>query len=135
MVLPMNNFIPLNGANQMSWFALFYKVNYGTYINLILFIIIMLISFYIARYFVNRSPYAAPFKTGKVKERIFLGPQSSLVVIELQGVYYVLASDKGRTTLIDTRDDLAYEQVAAAMPDPLKFEQVISKYLKKNQDK
>lgn len=129
----MNNFIPFNGANQMSWFALFYKVNYGTYINLILFIGIMLISFYIARYFVNKSPYAAPYKTGKVKERIYLGPQSSLVIVELQGVFYVLATDKGRTTLIDTRNDLAYEQVAATLPDPLKFDQVISKYLKKNQ--
>lgn len=131
----MNNLISISGANHFSWFALFYKVNYGTYINLILFIGIMLISFYIARFFVNKSPYAAPFKTGKVKERIYLGPQSSLVIVELQGVFYVLATDKGRTTLIDTRDDLAYDQLAASLPDPLKFDQVFSKYLKKKQDR
>lgn len=127
--MQMNNLILLSGANHISWFALFYKVNYGTYINLILFLLILVIAFYISKYFISKSPYAAPFHTGKVKERLYIGPQNTLTVIELQGIYYVVISDKGRTTLIDKRSDLQY--IDSEVQQLAGFTEVLSKYLKK----
>lgn len=128
--MQLSNLVPLGGANQVSWFALFYKENYGTYVNLVLFIAILVIAFYISKYFISKSPYAAPFHSGKVKERLYIGPQCALTVIELQGVYYIVVNDKGRTTLIDKRSDLEYLSSETKQQFP-GFQEIFAKYLKK----
>lgn len=128
--MQLSNLVPLGGANQVSWFALFYKENYGTYVNLVLFIAILVIAFYISKYFISKSPYAAPFHSGKVKERLYIGPQCALTVIELQGVYYIVVNDKGRTTLIDKRSDLEYLSSETTQQFP-GFQEIFAKYLKK----
>lgn len=128
--MQMNNLVPFGGANHMSWFALFYKVNYGTYVNLVLFILILVIAFYISKYFISKSPYAAPYHSGKVKERLYIGPQCALTVIELQGIFYIVINDKGRTTLIDKRSDLEYLETEVNQQFP-QFKEIMDKYLKK----
>lgn len=128
--MQLSNLVPLGGANQVSWFALFYKENYGAYVNLVLFIAILVIAFYISKYFISKSPYAAPFHSGKVKERLYIGPQCALTVIELQGVYYIVVNDKGRTTLIDKRSDLEYLSSETTQQFP-GCQEIFAKYLKK----
>ncbi len=130
--MQMNNFVPIVEANQANWFALFYKVNIGTYINLLLFIVIMFLCFYIAKFFIEKSPYSAPFHTAKVKERIYLGPQVSMVVVELQGVQYVVVTDKNGTTFIDKRSDLVYEPTELDNHTKVDFDAMLKKYMKKN---
>ncbi len=124
--MQMNNPVPFFGANQASWFALFYKVNYVTIINLLLFVGIMVAVYYVSKYLLSKTPYNAPFRSGKVKERLYIGQQSSLTVVELQGIYYVLANDKGRTTLVDKRDDLEYP-VQETNIKPLEFGEILKK--------
>jgi flagellar biogenesis protein FliO len=129
--MQMNNPVPIFGANQASWFALFYKVNYATIFNLLLFIGLMVGAYYLSKYFLSKSPYSAPHHTGKVKERLYVGHQSSMTVVELQGVYYVLVNDKGRTTLIDKRDNLEYPVQESTVKVP-EFGEVLKNILKKN---
>lgn len=129
--MQLNNPVPIFGANQASWFALFYKVNYGTFFNLILFIGFMVGAYYLSKYLIAKSPYSAPHHTGVVKERIFVGHQSAMTVVELQGVFYVFVNDKGRTVLIDKREGLIYpdQEIAAKMPE---FQEIFKKLLNKN---
>lgn len=130
----MYNPIPINGANQACWFALFYKVNYGTVINLFLFIGIMVGAYYLSKYLLSKSPYRAPFHTGKVKERLYINQQSAMVIVEVQGVHYVLVNDKGRTVLIDRREDLSYPPEETLNPVP-EFQNLLTKIIRKNEEK
>lgn len=129
--MQMNNPVPIFGANQASWFALFYKVNYVTVVNLLLFVGIMVAIYYLSKYLLAKTPYSAPFRSGKVKERLYIGQQSSLTVVELQGVYYILANDKGRTVLLDKREDLEYpiQETGVKQPD---FGEILKKFRSKN---
>ena len=129
--MQMNNPVPNFGANQASWFALFYKVNYVTVVNLLLFIGLMVAVYYLSKYLLSKSPYSAPHRSGKVKERLYVGHQSTMTVVELQGTYYVLINDKGRTTLIDKREDLVYPQGDTNIKPP-DFGDVLKKMLNKN---
>lgn len=128
------NPISMNGANQASWFALFYKVNYGTVLNLFLFIGIMAGAYYLSKYLLAKSPYRAPFHTGKVKERLYINQQSAMTIVEVQGVYYVLVNDKGRTILLDRREDLIYPEESNLNTVP-EFQNLLTKLMKKNEEK
>lgn len=125
---------PFFEANQASWFALFYKVSYGTWINLFLFIGIMVGAYYLSKYLLSKSPYSAPFQSGKVKERLFISQQSSMTIVEVQGVYYVLVNDKGRTLLIDRREDLVYPEDDQIKSKP-EFKTIIEKMVQKTHEK
>lgn len=129
--MQLNNPVPIFGANQASWFALFYKVNYGTFFNLILFIGFMVGAYYLSKYLIAKSPYSPPHHTGIVKERLYVGHQSSMTVVELQGVFYVLVNDKGRTMLIDKREGMSYptQEETTKMPE---FQEILKKLLNKN---
>lgn len=129
--MQMNNPVPIFGANQASWFALFYKVNYVTVLNLILFIGLMVGAYYLSKYLIAKSPYSAPHHTGKVRERLYVGQQSSMTVVELQGVFYVLVNDKGRTVLVDKRDDLVYPDQDPTVKVP-EFPEILKNLLNKN---
>lgn len=129
--MQINNLFPIFEANQACWFALFYKTDYRVIINLLLFIGLMVGAYYLSKFLIAKSPYSAPHHTGKVMERLYIGHQSSMTVVDLQGVQYVFVNDKGKTTLVDRRTDLHFpEQVAPIQITS--FQDVLKKIMNKN---
>lgn len=121
-------------ANQYSWFALFYKVNYGLIINLILFVAFMFTCYIAALWLSKNNGLSGMPKSGRIVERIYLSPQASLMVVELQGVYYLFSLDKSGVHLIDKREDWVVSTHASERKS-FNFETILSKTIHSKKDR
>lgn len=121
-------------ANQFSWFALFYKADFGLMINLILFVLFMFSCYLAAKWFSVTNGLSGSRKSGRIVERIYISPQATLLVIELQGTYYIMAQDKNGIHMIDKREDWVVSAPGndAGLPN---FQAVLNKYIHIKKDR
>lgn len=72
----------------------------------------------------------------KVVERTLLSNDKSLLLVELENIFYVLAMDKNGIHLIDKREDLTHEQFVKEDVDGLSFVNLLKKsIIKRDKDK
>jgi flagellar biogenesis protein FliO len=71
----------------------------------------------------------------KVVERVHLGGDKSLIVVNLEGKSYVLGLHKNGIEVIDQRDDLTFEAPVASEPDHDAFSKLLRKVIKREEDK
>lgn len=72
----------------------------------------------------------------KVVERTLLSNDKSLLLVELENIFYVLAMDKNGIHLIDKREDLTHEQFAKDEVQGISFmNQLKASIIKRDKDK
>lgn len=109
------------------------SMSIGAIVNFILFFLVLFLVYFLVRRATHAGQKSLFSKHMRVVEKIPLGLDRSIMILELKDIYYVLYTDKHGATLLDKRDDLEFE-----IPDNTSnFKDVFSKWapiLDKEQD-
>jgi flagellar biogenesis protein FliO len=84
----------------------------------------------------KKNSFALKDRRIKVVERTLLSNDKSLILVELENIFYVLAMDKNGIHLIDKREDLTHEQFVKEDDHGISFiNQLKNSIIKRDQDK
>ena len=109
------------------------SMSIGAVINFILFFLVLFLVYFLVRRATHAGQKSLFSKHMRVVEKIPLGLDRSVLILELKDIYYILYTDKNGATLLDKRDDLEFE----AVEENQSFKDIISKWtpmLDKEQD-
>lgn len=81
----------------------------GFFVKTLLIVVLFLYFLWLISKFLLRQSQVKGLNKAKIVEMKPIMQGKTLMVIQLEGWYYVLVSDKNNTTLIDKRSDLNYE--------------------------
>jgi len=99
----------------------------GAIINFMLFFLVLFLVYFLIRRATHAGQKSLFSKHMRVVEKIPMGLDRSIVILELKEVYYVLYTDKNGATLLDKRDDLDIE----VSESNVNFKDILSKWTPK----
>ncbi len=102
-------------------------MSYGVFINFSLFFLVLFLVYYLVRRATNSGKNQLFSKHMRIVEKMPLGMDRYVLIMELKEVYYVVYMDKNGATLLDKRNDLNIETVESNND----FQQIISKLVSK----
>jgi flagellar biogenesis protein FliO len=103
------------------------KMSIGAVINSILFFLVLFLVYFLVRRVTKSGQKNLFSQNMRIVEKIPMGWDRSIMILELDKVYYVLYIDKSGATLLDKRDDLSFDD----KKQNLNFKDVFSKWTPK----
>ncbi len=102
-------------------------ISIGSIVNFILFFLVLFLMYFIIRRVTSAGQKNLFSKNMRIVEKVPMGFDTSILILELQGIYYIIYTDKHGATLIDKRDDLDLKP----QETPAAFSAVLSKWVAK----
>lgn len=99
----------------------------GAIVNFILFFLVLFLVYMLIRRATNAGQSNLFSKHMRIVEKIPMGLDRSILIMELKDIYYVIYMDKNGATLLDKREDLNFEPEVTNQG----FKEVFSKWVPK----
>ncbi|WP_430882781.1 flagellar biosynthetic protein FliO [Fusibacter sp. JL216-2] len=99
----------------------------GSIINSALFFLVLFLVYFIIRRATNAGQKNLFSKHMRIVEKMPMGLDRSITIVEVKGTYYILCIDKNGTTLLDKRSDLDFDMTQSQV----NFNDVFSKWMPK----
>ncbi len=99
----------------------------GSIVNFILFFLVLFLMYFIVRRVSRTGDKNLFSKNMRIVEKVPMGFDSSILIMELQGIYYIIYTDKHGATLLDKREDLNLKP----QQEPVAFKSILSKWVAK----